>query len=104
MALYNQTVHDDPYLVIDKYKDATKKKRGNFADDRHDQSVFSVVRKLFPNDALVIPNETFKPKTVVPFVTEWSRGFSRRKMWLEKLGLEGVQISPAQERERLKGL
>ncbi len=43
----------------------------------------------------------------VPFVTERSRGFSRRKMRLEKLErerLEGVQISPSEKRERLKGL
>jgi hypothetical protein len=107
MALYNQTLYDDPYLFTDKYNDATKQKRGNFLDNRHDQSVFSVVRKLFPNDTFVIPDETFKPKTAVPFVTERSRGFSRRKIRLEKLASErlgGLLISPALERERLKGL
>jgi hypothetical protein len=73
MALCNQTLYDDPYLFTDKCNDATKQKRGNFADNRHDQSVFNIVRKLFPNDTFVIPDETFKPKTAVPFVTERSR-------------------------------
>jgi hypothetical protein len=76
MALYNQTLYDDPYLFTDKYNDATKQKRGSFHDNRHDQSVFSIIHKLFPNDTLVIPRESLKPKRAVPFVTEHARGLN----------------------------
>jgi hypothetical protein len=95
MAMYNQTVYDDPYLFTDYYNNATKAKRGNFADNRHDQSVFSVIRKIFWNDTFVIPDETYKPKYAVPFVAARARGFSRRKPRLARLKLE---------RQRLEGL
>jgi hypothetical protein len=91
MAMYNQTLYDDPYLFTDSYNKATKAKRGNFGDNRHDQSVFSVIRKLFPNDTFVLPDETFKPKTAVPFITSRVRGFDPRKMRLERNRLEGLQ-------------
>jgi hypothetical protein len=68
LAMYNQTLYDDPYLFTDYYNTATKAKRGNFNENRHDQSVFSVIRKLFPNDTLVIsPDETYLPEIEVPF-------------------------------------
>lgn len=84
MATYNQTLYKDPYLFTDHYNNATKAKRGRFYDHRHDQSVFSVIRKLYPEDTLVIRDETYKPKTDVPFVAARARGFSRRKQRLER--------------------
>jgi hypothetical protein len=36
MAMYNQTLYDDPYLFTDYYNKATKDKRRGFDDNRHD--------------------------------------------------------------------
>jgi hypothetical protein len=85
MAMYNQTLYDDPYLFTDYYNKATKDKRRSFADNRHDQSVFSIVRKLFPNDTFVIPDETVRPKITVPFITARARGLDPRKVLLDRL-------------------
>jgi hypothetical protein len=76
LAMYNQTLYDDPYLFTDSYNSATKAKRGNFKDNRHDQSVFGVIRKLFPNDTFVVKGETRgrNPKKP-PFVAARARGF-----------------------------
>jgi hypothetical protein len=56
--------------------------------------VFSVIRKLFPNDTLVLPQgeETRGRTKGAPFVTERARGFT------ESRAIEAL------ERERLKGL
>jgi hypothetical protein len=79
--MYNQTLYDDPYLFTDSNNNATKAKRGKFKETRHDQSVFSVIRKLFPEDTFVIPNETNpkRSKIVVPFAALQARGFSQPK-------------------------
>jgi hypothetical protein len=98
MAMYNQTLYDDPYLFTDDYNKATKAKRRNFDDNRHDQSVFSIVRKLFPNDTFVIPDETANPKTKVPFITARARGFDSRQIRLDRLERDRL------ERKRLEGL
>jgi hypothetical protein len=98
MAMCNQTLYDDPYLFTDYYNKATKAKRRNFHEHRHDQSVFSIVRKLFPNDTFVIPDETVRPKTTVPFIAARLRGFNPRKISRKRLARERL------ERNRREGL
>jgi hypothetical protein len=73
LAMYNQTLYDDPYLFTDSNNNATKAKRGNFKETRHDQSVFSVIRKLFPKDTFVIADETLKMYKAAPFVSARER-------------------------------
>jgi len=49
----------DPYIVTDKYNNEAKKINSAFLDNRHDQSVSSVARKLV--GCLVYPDESYPP-------------------------------------------
>lgn len=59
LELWNNTLHDNPLLFTDYYNNT---QGSYFIDNRHDQSVCSVILKM--NNSIIIPtNETY----VVPF-------------------------------------
>jgi len=46
-AFIYRTLAKDPYIITDRYSDATKKRRaGRFSEHRHDQSISSVASKI----------------------------------------------------------
>ena len=52
--LWIQTLHDNPLLFTDHYN--TLQDHSYFKDNRHDQSVFSVIRKM--NCPILLEDET----------------------------------------------
>lgn len=51
------TAYNYPDLFSDKYNEISKEKNPLFKDNRHDQSIFSVVAKIY--NAFTIPDETY---------------------------------------------
>uniref|UniRef100_A0A7S3LTD8 Nucleotide-diphospho-sugar transferase domain-containing protein n=1 Tax=Aplanochytrium stocchinoi TaxID=215587 RepID=A0A7S3LTD8_9STRA len=63
--MYFEALYTDPHLITDAYNADAKRKFKDFRDNRHDQSVLSVIRKLLGAD--IIPtDETFRNSSV-PF-------------------------------------
>ena len=57
LELYDKILNDNSLLITDYYN---KNQNAYFKDNRHDQSIFSVIRKL--NNPIIIKDETyFKP-------------------------------------------
>lgn len=50
-----ETLHENPCLFTDEYN--TRNQESFFRDNRHDQSVFSVIRKI--NNAIILKDETY---------------------------------------------
>jgi GR25 family glycosyltransferase involved in LPS biosynthesis len=55
-----------PNIFSDDFNESTKKNRSEFIDNRHDQSVFSVLGKLKKKFSYILPDETYKMKNM-PF-------------------------------------
>ena len=60
MDIYNKVLHDKPLLFTDHYN---KIQKPFFIENRHDQSIFSVIRKIYnPIHPLLLKDETwFEP-------------------------------------------
>ena len=56
--LEEKTCYDNPLLFTDHYN---KNQESYFKDNRHEQSIFSIIRKM--NNPLLLPDETYK----IPF-------------------------------------
>lgn len=56
IKLESKALHDDPWMFTDRYN---KKQQSYFKENRHDQSIFSIIRKL--HNPILIPNETWAP-------------------------------------------
>jgi hypothetical protein len=54
--LWLKTVHDKPILFTDDYNN-NNKGRCEYIENRHDQSVFSIIRKLY--GSILLPEETY---------------------------------------------
>ena len=52
-ALETKALHDDPWMFTDRYN---KNHKSYFRDNRHDQSVYSIIRKI--HNSIVLPDET----------------------------------------------
>jgi len=59
LELWNKTLHDNPLLFTDYYNN---RQDSYFKDNRHDQSVFSVIRKM--NNSIIIPTDE---TCIIPF-------------------------------------
>lgn len=55
LEVYEETLLDNPLLITDYYNNKNQDKE--FKDNRHDQSIFSVIRKIY--GSIVIPDETY---------------------------------------------
>jgi GR25 family glycosyltransferase involved in LPS biosynthesis len=55
-----------PNIFSDEFNETTKKNRSEFIDNRHDQSVFSVLGKLYKNYIYILPDETYNQSNM-PF-------------------------------------
>jgi hypothetical protein len=77
--LWNQTLYDNPLLFTDYYN---KNQNGYFIDNRHDQSIFSVIKKMY--NPIILDDESiynpFDKKTYLkyPFVAQ--RRFTKLKL------------------------
>ena len=59
IELWGKTLVDNPLLITDYYN-CKKNQSKDFIDNRHDQSIFSIIRKM--NKPLMLGDETwFKP-------------------------------------------
>ena len=57
LDLWEKTLNDDPLLFTDYY--TTYRQASYFIDNRHDQSIFGIIRKMHPEHSVVIPDETY---------------------------------------------
>ncbi len=76
IQLENKTLENNPLLFTDFY--STKNQLSIFKENRHDQSVFSIIRKL--NNTIVLPDETDVKKAGhdnFPFWASRRRNFKR---------------------------
>jgi hypothetical protein len=55
--MVNEILERDPWLFTDKYNEEAKRLHPEFIDNRHDQSILSVSRKMI--GSVVIPDETY---------------------------------------------
>ena len=70
LKIYSQVLVDNRMLFTDKYNN---KQEEYFKDNRHDQSIFSIIRKLY--GSIVILDETYKNQRYkVPFIATRIRG------------------------------
>ena len=70
LKIYSQVLVDNRMLFTDKYNN---KQEEYFKDNRHDQSIFSIIRKLY--GSIVISDETYKNQRYkVPFIATRIRG------------------------------
>ena len=68
--LFNKVINHDPYLITEKYN---KEQASFFIDSRHDQSIFSIVRKIL--GSVTINDESYPPDSRnVPFKSSRIRG------------------------------
>jgi hypothetical protein len=66
LSMMENAIEADPLLITDTYNKETSQFNPSFRDNRHDQSISSVVRKLIGSVLLV--DETYPPgQTDVPF-------------------------------------
>jgi hypothetical protein len=52
------TIHTDPLLITDHYN-SDSDNHHTFTENRHDQSILSLVRKSMPESTIVLPDETY---------------------------------------------
>lgn len=70
LKIYSKVLVDNRMLFTDKYNN---KQEEFFKDNRHDQSIFSIIRKLY--GSIVILDETYKNQRYkVPFIATRIRG------------------------------
>ena len=70
LKIYSQVLVDNRMLFTDKYNNIQEE---YFKDNRHDQSIFSIIRKLY--GSIVISDETYKNQRYkVPFISTRIRG------------------------------
>jgi hypothetical protein len=65
LDLCNSVLYSDPWLITDRYNENASLADNRFLDNRHDQSIMSVARKLL--GSLVIKDSTYPPNIRYPF-------------------------------------
>jgi hypothetical protein len=66
LSMVNAVLAKNPYIITDMYNKTAKKLNRSFVDNRHDQSLFSVSRKLL-GSVVIHADETNPPKQQYPF-------------------------------------
>jgi hypothetical protein len=66
LAMVKEILSEDPYIITDNYNTDAQKLNSSFIDNRHDQSLFSVSRKLI-GSVVIDENETDPPNRKYPF-------------------------------------
>ena len=73
LALVKTIIERDPWLITDRYNKEAKHVYSGFRDARHDQSLFSVSRKIV--ESVVLKDDTWPPNNVTnPFWASRKRG------------------------------
>lgn len=59
LRLVSEVLRSDPFLFTDKYNDEARRANDQFKDNRHDQSILSVARKVL--GSVVLKTEAYPP-------------------------------------------